>query len=89
MIAGESDVIVFRAKKSIISHIIDWFGKDVDFYDETEDDVKVRVRVNLNAMKYWVMQYSSYITVLSPESFVREIKLGLMQTLEKYKEVDL
>jgi predicted DNA-binding transcriptional regulator YafY len=85
MISGESRVVIFRAKKNIISDIIDWFGKDVNFSNETEDEVTVSVTVNVNAMKYWAMQYANYIRVLRPQSLVDSIKKDLKAALERYE----
>ena len=39
MFTGESAAVTFRAKKYLVSEIIDWFGKDIKFSDETEDDL--------------------------------------------------
>lgn len=52
MFTGESAAVTFRAKKYLVSEIIDWFGKDIKFSDETEDEVTVRVMVNLEAIRY-------------------------------------
>ncbi len=84
MFSGESATVVFRAKKYIITDIIDWFGTDVNFSDETDDEVNVSVFVNVNAMKYWAMQYANHIKVLSPQSLVDTIKNNLENALNKY-----
>ena len=42
---------VFRADKSLISDIIDMFGKDVRFSEETDDEITVTVNVNELAME--------------------------------------
>jgi predicted DNA-binding transcriptional regulator YafY len=85
MLSGESRMVIFRAKKNIISDIIDWFGKDITFSNETEDEVTVSVTVNVNAMKYWAMQYANHIRVLRPQSLVDSIKKDLKAALEKYE----
>ena len=86
MFGGESGMVTFTAKKYIVNDIIDWFGTDVRFWNETEDEVNVSVRVNYHAMKYWAMQYGYHITVTSPPSLVEEIKNKLTAAAEKYKE---
>ncbi len=85
MFADKTEEVTFRAKKYIVSVIIDWFGKDVKFTDETEDEVTAEVRVSKMAMKFWAMQYGEHITVTSPESLVNEIKNALQKAVEKYK----
>ncbi len=85
MFAGESVPVTFRAKKYIVADIIDWFGKDVEFYDETDDELTVRTTVNENAMRHWALQYARHITVLSPQSLVETIKKDLIEAIENYK----
>ncbi len=84
MFSGESATVVFRADKKIISAVIDWFGKDISFFDETDNEVSVSVYVNLDAMKYWIMQYSSYVKVISPQSLVDTLKADLKAVCGKY-----
>ena len=77
--------LTFTAKKYIINDIIDWFGTEVRFWNETEDEVNVSVRVNYHAMKYWAMQYGYHVTVTSPPSLVEEIRNEITAAAEKYK----
>ena len=85
MFADKTERVTFRAKKYIVTEIIDWFGKDVKFSDETDDEVTAEVRVSRMAMKFWAMQYAEHITVLSPENLVEDIKNSLQKAVEKYK----
>ncbi len=85
MFAGESVPVTFRAKKYIVADIIDWFGKDVEFYDETDDELTVRTTVNYEAMRNWALQYARHITVLTPKSLVETIKKDLIEAVENYK----
>ena len=85
MFAGESVPVTFRAKKYIVADIIDWFGKDVEFYDETDDELTVRTTVNYEAMRNWALQYARHITVLTPQSLVDTIKKDLTEAVENYK----
>ena len=84
MFSGESDTVIFRADKRIITDIIDWFGTDVVFMNDSENEIDVRVNVNLSAMHYWAMQYANYVKILSPQSLVDTIKNDLRGALEKY-----
>ena len=58
MFPGKSVRVTFRAKKYLLNDLIDWFGKDIQFTDETEDEVTAAVSVNLKAMRVWAMQYA-------------------------------
>ncbi len=86
MFSGECGMVTFRAKKRIVSDIIDWFGLDIRFFDETEEEVSVSVRVNYQAMQYWAMQYAAYVTVLSPAALVETVRTEILAAAEKYKQ---
>ncbi len=64
--------------------MIDWFGTDVRFSDESDDEVTARVEVNLRAMKLWAIQYGPYVKVLSPEKLAEEVKEALKKALKQY-----
>lgn len=84
MFADKTQRVTFRAKKYIISEIIDWFGKDVRFTDESEDEVTAIVTVSKMAMKFWAMQYAEHITVISPDELVKDITYALESSLTRY-----
>lgn len=68
-----------------MSEIIDWFGKDIKFSDETEDEVTVRVMVNLEAMRKWALQYAVHVKILSPGKLVDMVKEDIKKASEQYK----
>ncbi len=84
MFSGESRPVRFRMKKSILNDVIDWFGTDIRFSDESSNEVTASVSVNLKAMRLWAIQYGPYVKVLSPESLADDVKKYLMQALEQY-----
>ena len=84
MFSGESERVAMRIEKFLVNDVIDWFGKDVSFYDETEDEVTASVVVNLKAMRYWTMQYANHVEVLKPQKLRRQIKEDLVKTVGKY-----
>ena len=84
MFSDKTEKVKFRAKKYIITEIIDWFGSDVKFTDETGDEVTAEVKVSRMAMKFWAMQYAEHITVTSPETLADEIGNTLRSAAEKY-----
>lgn len=85
MFGGECGMVTFRANRRIINDVIDWFGTDVFFFGESENEVNVSVRVNYNAMKYWAMQYGSFVTVTSPPSLVETVRREIALMSEKYR----
>lgn len=84
MFSGESARVSMRIEKFLVGDVIDWFGKDVIFHNETETSVDVSVAANLEAMRYWAMQYANHVEVLRPEKLREEIKKDLLAAVEKY-----
>ena len=85
MFSGESVPVTFRMKKDIVKDVIDWFGMDVAFSDETEDEVTARVTVNWHAMRHWVLQYCRHVRVLSPPDLAQTVKGDLQNALNNYQ----
>lgn len=86
MFSGENARVAMRIEKFLVGDVIDWFGKDVIFHNETETSVDVSVATNLKAMRYWAMQYANHVEVLRPEKLREEIKGDLLAAVEKYKD---
>lgn len=84
MFSGESVPVTFRMKKTILNDVIDWFGTEIAFFDETEDEVTARVTVNWSAMRYWAQQYCRFVKILTPTDLVEKIKEDLSEALRKY-----
>ena len=85
MFSGESIPVTFRMKKIILNDVIDWFGTDIAFSDETEDEVTARVTVNWSAMRHWALQYCRHIRILSPSDLVGQVQQDLAEALEIIK----
>lgn len=84
MFSGETVRVNFRASLKTVDQIIDWFGADVTFSNETGDTVDVSVLVNESAMFCWLMQYGVSCEVLSPPSLRENIKNAVRGMAEKY-----
>lgn len=85
MFSGKSNPVSFKAKKYLVSEVIDWFGGDVTFFDENEDEVSVRVTVNEEAMRRWAVQYALHVEVLAPQSLRDKVKDDLHSAVQKYQ----
>ena len=88
MFSGESVPVTFRMKKTILNDVIDWFGTEIAFFDETEDDVTARVTVNWSAMRYWAQQFCRFVRVLTPTDLAETIDKDLREALERYRELE-
>ena len=85
MFSGESIPVTFRMKKVILNDVIDWFGTDIAFSDETEDEVTARVTVNWSAMRYWAQQYCRFVKILTPNDLAQTVKEDLQNALNNYQ----
>lgn len=86
MFSGPSERIDMRIPKFLVGAILDWFGNDVKFTDETEEYVIVHLSANIKAMRFWALQYCPHIKILGPQSLVDEIKSDLKNAIRMYEE---
>ena len=84
MFSGESGTVIFRAKKYLLNDIIDWFGGGVTFFDESDEDISVRVRVNYAAMRRWGLQYALHAKILFPELLATQVKTDIIESMKNY-----
>lgn len=84
MFSGDSQRITLRTQRGMAGELIDWFGSGVTFTKEDGDLVLAHVTANLNAMRYWALQYSPYVTVLEPPELVETVRRDLEEAVEKY-----
>jgi len=85
MFSGESVPVTFRMKTHILNDVIDWFGTDVEFSDAGGDEVTARVKVNLQAMRLWAVQYGPHVRVLSPQTLVDGVRADLQDAIKNYE----
>ena len=69
----------------MISDIIDMFGKDVKFYDETDDTVCVKANVNEAAMVQFAKSYAPDVEILEPLSLREQVKEELRKGYRAYE----
>lgn len=84
MFAGESKRVIMRTTPGMAGELIDWFGSGVTFSDETENSVIAHVTANLQAMRFWALQYAPYVTILAPQSLVDTVKKDLECAITSY-----
>lgn len=86
MFAGESGRVVFRFKKYIINDIIDWFGTDVSFSNEDNEEVTAVVHVNYAAMRLWAMQYAVHVRILEPVCLAEAVRKDIDEAERNYRD---
>lgn len=88
MFGGESVPVTFRMKKDVLDDVIDWFGTDIIFSDETDDEVTARVTVNWDAMRHWALQYCRHVRILAPNDLAERVQQDLVEALNRYKNCE-
>ena len=61
------------------------FGKDIRFYDETDETVCVKANVNESAMIQFAKSYAPDVVILEPERLREQIAHELENGLNEYK----
>lgn len=84
MFTGESKPVTFTAKNYLIGELVDWFGNDIEFSNQTEQHVTAKVQVNLQAMRCFALQYARHLTITNPPSLVEEVKQDLREAVDNY-----
>lgn len=86
MFTGESEYVEFKFDKTRINEVIDWFGTHINIHEEKNDknNYYVSLKANLRTMKLCALQYGDCITILSPESLVKEVKEEIKNMQKRY-----
>lgn len=84
MFTGESINVKFRTHRCIVGDIIDWFGSEVVFSNESGEYVDVRVKVNASAMYKWAIQYGEFVEILEPLDLRENVKKAVLVMMKHY-----
>lgn len=88
MLGGESvDVALELDDENAILYIKDWFGEAARIRYK-DGKTHASVRSDENALYFWVMQYSDCVKAVSPSSFVKKVKEGLLSAYRRYEKDD-
>lgn len=72
----------------MISDVIDMFGANVVFGDETDEYVTVSFRVNERAMWQFAKNFAPDVLILEPKRLVDQVCAEAERTLAAYKELE-
>ena len=86
MFSGDSTRVTMKTTPSMAGELIDWFGNGITFTNETKDSVTAHVTANLQAMRFWALQYAPYVTILDPQGLVETVRDDLKKSLAEYEE---
>lgn len=84
MYSGTKEQVTFRIVKEMISDVLDMFGGDLRFTDETDTHVTVIAKVNKRSMMQFAKNFAPDVEVLKPDSLRRELTEELKKALEIY-----
>lgn len=84
MYSSANEKVTFRIVKPMISDVIDMFGDDVRFTDETDSHVTVIAMVNKRAMLQFAKNFAPDVEVIKPESLRGEVREELKKAIEVY-----
>ena len=87
MYASDSARVTFRVVKSMVSDVIDLFGMDVAFSDETDTYVTVTARVNELAMRQFAKSYAPDVLILEPKRLADAVRRDAERTVDAYQQV--
>ena len=88
MFSGSGSRCKFRITHSMINDVIDMFGRDITFYDETEEYVYVSARVNERSMLQYAKNYAPNVLILEPKELAEKVCEEAELTIKAYKEVE-
>lgn len=86
MYSSENAFVKFRIVKVMISDVIDLFGKDVVFSEETDTHVVVSVHVNERAAEQFAKNYAPDVIVLQPKRLRNKLRDDLKKSWEAYED---
>jgi hypothetical protein len=65
---GDMETVTLRCRHHMIDHIIDYFGKDVEPFNITEETFDVNIKVCVSTTFFsWVMGYVGDMTIAGPK----------------------
>lgn len=74
-----------KDKKRIIFAIKDWFNKNASIVKEN-NEIHAIIKCDKNSLKYWILQYGTYLEVIEPLSLKEEIINSLNEMLKIYSK---
>ena len=85
MYSGENVHVKFKINKPMISDVIDMFGKEVRFSEETENSVIVSAYTNEMAMEHFAKSFAPDVFVLEPQDLADKVMADMKKVLEFYE----
>lgn len=86
MYSSKNVHVKFKINKPMISDVIDMFGKEVRFSEETENSVIVSAYTNEMAMEHFAKSFAPDVLVLEPQDLADKVMSDMKKVLEFYEK---
>ena len=84
MFSGKAERVEFLIPADAVSLVIDFFGKHVSFFRQSDGQYLCRLMVSTEAMKHWALQFANVARVISPPELVEEIREEIRSSARLY-----
>ena len=84
MLYGETKPVKFRCPQFLADQLADWFGTDFKVIETDGEDMIVVVNVNTRAMRFWALQYGTFVEVLEPQNLRDDIIKSIRKMNKAY-----
>ena len=84
MYSSKNERVTLRIVKPMISDVIDMFGRDVRFSNETDTHVDVSVYANEQSLFQFAKNYAPDVMVVEPAELVQKLREDAKEVLEAY-----
>ena len=86
MFGGEERKVTIEAENSLISVMIDRFGKDIIIAPVDDEHFRITVSVAVsNHFLGWIMSLDGYVKIVAPDSVVEAMKEAIAGQAERYE----
>lgn len=85
MWTGASERVTLRIQNYNVRDFVDWFGTEYRLIKTDEEYTEVSIKANVNAIKFWALQYGGVATVLKPESLRKDILKSIKDMYDRYQ----
>ena len=86
MFSSETVRVKFRIVKAMVSDVMDMFGSDVVFSDESDTHVTVTAKVNKKSMEQFAKNYAPDVIVLEPKAMADAVRENAKRIVRAYQE---
>ena len=68
----------------VLNDVMDYFGKDAQISDVTNDSMTVTVKISEQDMELFAMQFATEVTVIEPQHLAEKCKKNILEATERY-----